>query len=613
MGSGLLEDVFHVYHFFRGDVGWGRFAKQKEKVAPFTLEQWLQCIQQILRGTTKKTRMLPPLMSHLFVVALQHLVPRQLLVALTPASWSEVLMLYMDAMERYFTTEASGHANALPGLAIDAEYLVGATEEPKDEALLEPPMTTTRTSFYLQGPLFKAHSKLLTQDPWMLTAEELVGLLRALSDDMLATLPECSYELDDRLQETHELLKRKKAADALIRKLQTTKNKEQAEEKEQQESDEKQTRSNTKLPTVSDNQMESAKRAQHKANHDYEKACRSRLVRTEHIGEDRNFHAFHHFYNDPEKVYVLRRGKNMPSPASFKVPDLEAPYKTTWYSMDKKSILESYIKALDVRGKREAALSEVLQPARKFLFDDIKVLNDKKALLKEKLDLQRRFENAKLNSESGRKSGRLAAQSEQEFTSLQTEIDFLEGCIVTGEAAPPKPDLEVETGLQLLRDFDQQESQNQRRRATRRDVQKQLQEEEKNDNPLPRLQCSRLWSSGNIDGTGIVGSIVWELLELEERVERLASWDENGEDRKAWISTLETAAHSWHAASPPLLLEDIGEDVGSVAASPEDESKAKKLRMSGTPDSVVTGSASSTLTASQILSMLKVRTLSLVG
>jgi hypothetical protein len=81
------------------------------------------------------------------------------------------------------------------------------------------------------------------------------------------------------------------------------------------------------------------------------------------------------------------------------------------------------------------------------------------------------------------------------------------------------------------------------------------------------------------------------------------------------ISTWETAAHSWHAVSPPLLLEDIGEDVGSVAASsPEDENKAKKLRMSDTPGSVVvTGSASSTLTASQILSsMIKVRTLSFV-
>jgi hypothetical protein len=180
-----------------------------------------------------------------------------------------------------------------------------------------------------------------------------------------------------------------------------------------------------------------------------------------------------------------------------------------------------------------------------------------------------------------------------------------------GEADPPKPDLEVETGLQLLRDFDQHKSQNQRR-ATRRDVQKQLKEVEENDNPLPRLQCSRLWSSGNIDGTGIIGSIVWELLELEERVERPASSDENGEDRKAWISTLETAAHSWHVASPPLLLEDIGEDVGSVAASPEDESKAKKLKTSDTPGSVITGSASSTLTASQILSMIKVRTISFV-
>jgi hypothetical protein len=597
MGSGLLDDVFHIYHFFRGDVGWGRFTKQKDVVAPFTLHQWLQCIQQILRGGAKKSRMLPPLMTHLFVVALQHLVPTQLRVGLTPASWSEILMLYMDAMERYYTTEASLDANALPGLAIDAEYLLGVTDEPKEEAILEPP-TSKESSFYLQGSLRKIHSKLLAHDPWMLSVEELVALLKVLVDDLLATQPECSNILDDRLQETFELLKRKREADAHFRKVQMTRKKEQTEEKEQNESDEKATRSNTKLATVSEAQIESAKRAQQKATEAYEKACRSQRVRTEPIGEDRNYHALYHFYNDPERVYVLQKGKTMPSQVSYKVPGLDT-YRTTWYSIDKRSVSEQYTDSLDVRGKRECALQEALQPSRKYAEDDIKAMNDQKALLKELQDKQRKLENAKLKCEFGRKSGRLVAQSEQEFSALQAEIDFMKQC-VAGQAVPAKPNLERETGMEMLRDFDKQEEHNQRRRATRRDMQKQQEQQE--EEKLPRLQCSRLWSTGNIDGTGIIGSTVSGLLDVEERVQGLASWEKG--DCKAWIANLETAVYSWHAGSPPQLEE---EPRGSAAATPENGSEAKKQRLNDTPGSI--GSAvsnSSNLSASQILSMLKV-------
>merc|ERR1712238_384895 len=78
IGSGIMNDVIHIYHFFRGDVGWGRFNEQKLLVAPFTLEQWMECVQQISKGWSKKARMLPPLMTHLFVVTLQHLVPEKL-------------------------------------------------------------------------------------------------------------------------------------------------------------------------------------------------------------------------------------------------------------------------------------------------------------------------------------------------------------------------------------------------------------------------------------------------------------------------------------------------------------------------------------------------------
>ncbi len=593
MGSGLLDDAFHIYHFFQGDVGWGRFPQNKDVLAPFTLQQWLQCIQQILRGGAKKSRMLPPLMTHLFVVALQHLVPKELQAALTPSSWSEILMLYMDAMERYYTTEASMDSGVLPGLGIDAEFLLGLNDVPKDQSLLDPP-TVRESNFYLQGHLEKIQSKLLTNDPWMLSAEELLTLLKALVDDMLATHAECSYEMDFRIQETFDLLKRKREADAHFRKLQNLRKKEQNEEKEQDKNEEKATRSNTRLPSISDAQLEAARRAQQKATDAYDKARQGKRIRTEPIGEDRHFHAVYHFFNDPEHVYVAQRGKALAVPAPFSIPGGADIYRTAWHTINKRSLLEKYVESLDIRGRREGILQEALQTAIKTVHDDIKAMNDKRALLKEKRDLQRRFENAKLKCEVGRKSGRLAAQSEHEFFELQAEIESLEK-FIAGESELVKPDLEMTTGLNMLREFEKIEEQSQNRRSTRRDLQMQEQEET-DESKYPRFKCSKQWSTGNIDGTGVIGSIVWELLELEERVERLASWEG---DRKSWISILETATHSWHTNSPPHL--EYEHPSSFSKQSPEIESEDKKGRLNGDLG------PSSNMTTFQVLNMMKVR------
>lgn len=595
MGSGILDDAFHVYHFFRGDVGWGRFPQNKSIVAPFTLEQWLGCIQQVLSGGAKKSRMLPPLMTHLFVVALQRLVPKELEAALSPASWSEVLMLYMDAMERYYTTESSLDSAALPGLGIDADYILHVTDEHKVESCLEPP-TVRESNFYLQGPLAKIQDKLFTNDPWLLSAEELLSLLKALVDDLLATQPLCSEELDNRLQETYELLRTKRDADALYRKLQNLRRKEENEKKESEEKGEKPTRSNMKLPSVSDAKLESARRSQQKANDAYEKACRSKRTRTEPIGEDRHYNAYYHFWHDPENVYVAQRSKALPSPASFNVPGVAAEYRTVWHFIDKRSVLEKYIESLDVRGKRENNLKEGIEPAVKTVFDDIKVMNEKKALLKSKQGLQNELEKARLKCEVGRKSGRLAAQSEQEFFDLQEDIKRLEQTIEKGEAEPEKPDLEVTTGLAMLREFDRVGDTTQSRRATTRGTRKEDPEGEQEDKHTP-FKCSKLWSSGNIDGSGVVGSIVWDLLELEERIQKLAAWDK---DRQSWISGLETSAHSWHMASPPSLEADKSQS----PSSPKEESSsdagadAKKQRRQS--------SETNSQSVHQVLSMMKV-------
>eukprot|EP00980_Cylindrotheca_fusiformis_P010674 scaffold2381_cov128-Cylindrotheca_fusiformis.AAC.15 len=585
--TGLLEDVFHVYHFFRGDVGWG--INQEKGVAPFSLQHWLGCVQQVLVGAAKRSRMLPPLMTHLFVVALQNLVPEELQAALTPASWSEILMLYMDAMDRFHETELSQKSNAIPGQPIDTEHLFGNSEKRKDDLHLE---ETKPEHSYLDKTLAKVHSKLLTQDPWMLSADELLALLRALADDLLAIAAETAVELDDRLQESTELLKNKRYADSNYRKLQATRLKEhgeiKAEEKMRIESGLKATRSNTKSFTVSETQLESAKRAQQKANDAYEKARMSRPIRTEPIGIDRDFNEYYHFWNDPLRVFVLQRGKALPSSRPSKLQNLEN-FRTSWYSINHRSILESYMKSLDVRGERESALYQALEPACRLVDDDIKVANERKAQLKEKRELQRKLENAKLKCEFGRKSGRLAAQSEQELSVLEAEIATLEEKIAATKE-PNKPDLEEETGLKLLRLFEN-EPRN-KTRATRSNMQSQI---DGNDS-FPRLPCSSLCSTGSIDGTGVVGSVVWDLLKLEERVERLCSYEEDG--REEWVTSLEMAVKSWHVASPPVL-EEMTKDNSVVNGS-----NGKKQKVAGSPDANVSGGQ--THSAAQILTMLKV-------
>ena len=636
MGSGVINDIIHIYHFFRGDVGWGRFRKQKSLVAPFTLEQWMECVQLVSKGWCKKARMLPPLMTHLFVVTLQHLVPEKLSSALTPASWSEVLLLYMDAMQLKYTEKikAEEGKNTIRSLGIDAEYLFYVSDEAKDVSELDAPCSDS--SYLGTGTLKKAHSKCVNSDPWHLNAEELLSLLKALVDDVLGTCGECAEELEIRNDETYELLKRKKAADAQFRKVQTARNRQLAAvlaaEKEQQKAEEaaaaalaaekgeatngekkkpeekkieKVTRSsissvNSKLVTISESKLEKVRREQQKAQDAYDKSLRSKRIRTEPVGMDRNFQEVYHSLHDPELVFFLQRGKPVQSDLSFEVPDSKSPRRITWQAMKKKSVLNTFMDSLDVRGIRESNLHEALQLARRHVYDDIKEMNDKKALLREKSDVKRRLENARTNYQNGRKSGRLASQSEQELIDLQEEIERLEKSVEDGNIVKEN-DMESEMGLDMLRDFDTQEQQSQRRRANRREVQKTPDDEEKG---MEKLHCSILWPSGHIDGTGIIGLTVSTLLDLEERVENLASWETG--DRKSWISSLETAIHAWNEGSIPFLIcEDSGPPLSSLT-SPEPKKKKKNISTPGSANSNGTSSSNVVMSSYQIVCMIRV-------
>jgi hypothetical protein len=551
------------------------------------LQQWMQCVQHVMNGWSKKARMLPPLMTHLFVVTLQYLVPAKLRAALTPASWSEVLLLYMDAMERYYTTEASEEPNTIPSVGIDIEYLFHASDEPNDVISLEGPEPF---SPYLTGVRQKAHSKLEIQDPWTLNTEELLSLLTALVDDVLASSTECSDELDVRNDETYELLKTKRAADSNFRKLQTARNKELSDMKKDRkfngEAEEVPLRTNAKMAKASEAKLEKARREQQRATDAYEKYSRGKRIRTEPIGQDRNFHEIYHSWNDPERVFVLQRNKAIPSTLSYVVPNTTM-HRMIWHSIDKKSILDKYLESLDVRGKRESALHDALLPVRKLVFDDIREMNEKKLKLKEKVDLQNKLEVARKSYETGRKSGRLAAQSEQDLIDLQNEIEQMEASIEKGNIVV-EYNFEVETGFEMLREFDTQEKS--LRRVSRREMQKRQKEEK--EASVEKMNCSLLWPTGAIDGTGTVGMIVDQLLALEKRMENLVSWESG--DRSCWISGLERAVESWNEITiPNLAVESVH---FSVASPPNGNTKT------GTPKS-------SSTSVWQILSMIKVSVL----
>ena len=129
-----------------------------------------------------------------------------------------------------------------------------------------------------------------------------------------------------------------------------------------------------------------------------------------------------------------------------------------------------------------------------------------------------------------------------------------------------------------------------------------MQKQQDEESTVKKLECSKLWPSGHIDGTGIVGMMARELLELEERFEKLARWESF--DRKSWISSLETAIHAWNEGSMPFLLEDANKDPS--VNSGEHQSKTHHATTPSSFNSSGGGSQNSTMTSYQIVCMIRV-------
>ena len=231
---GLFGDLLQIYHFFKGDLN---FSRGKSIVADFTLQQLIHAADEILNGKAKKMKAIPPLIVHLFVTCLNYLTtsPKigdspeakqmesdlsSLRKSLSAVSWSEVCVMYMDCMERFYSSTASQDDGVLRGGFVDADYLFRLKAQHESPDL--PSDLPEGYGAYLghdRSSLYRAHFKLLKQDPWHLTAEELMALLRALTDDVIATQPEVAASLNNQEEELKEQAKVKRAADAHFRKM----------------------------------------------------------------------------------------------------------------------------------------------------------------------------------------------------------------------------------------------------------------------------------------------------------------------------------------------------------------------------------------------------------
>ena len=597
---GLVSDLLQVYHFFRGDVHFSQLQMNEHTttagrnssnsnnddssiVPEFTLRNLVFATEQVINGNAKKSRLVPPLLVHLFVVCLQILCAppssfdentmskaekhmhqdlyKYLYPALSSTSWADVLYHYLDAMERYYCTDATRNTKVVPPLNTDIHYLLRIT----DQAMV--PMTPAKVSSlenneehavpegymgYLgdtAGTLAKAYSKLAKMDPWMLTAEELMAALRALTDDILAMYPEIGADMSKREENMMELKRKKNKADAHLRKVRLAYEGPSKKTKKPQEENEEE----KFKPTATKAQFEAAQRAQQKASDEYEKGIKKIVARTEPIGYDRNFNAVYCFRHDPEILYVEE--VRAPTGASQHMPQELQVHRRSWHAIESTSLFDLFTSSLDIRGRREYDLYEELmgppgsnQSLRRYLTDDIQEQKSIAGRKREREALQAKITAVLIRRDQGRKSERNAGAADLEIENLERELRSIERKIEQDEE-PETRDYEELTGLDALRRFERQSRYS--RRATRE------RKDSKESKKLPVLFCSKLVGQSiyKSNGVGHVWQLVNDLLEIEDLCQQLVPLDDTAADisRERWRSAVVDLANQWNSSAPLLI------------------------------------------------------------
>jgi len=642
---GLAPDLMQVYHFFRGDVSFCDLT-DKKMVCDFRLSHLIYATDEVLLGNAKKSRMIPPLLAHLFCVCLSILTNpvgdgttesreqtqlnkdlKELGAALNSASWPEVCCMYMECMDRYYKSPSSQDPSVLKGGVTDVNYLFRLTHTPDFTQHSVGDIPDGYNGYFAskKSTLAKAFDKLNRHDSWTLQAEELLALLRALTDDVLATRPDITVEISEREEKLAELARTKRSADSNFRKVKLAvegpppkkpvpqkkddkKDDRKSIDSKKDETEETKEKEKPFKPTATKKQFEQAKRDQKRANEAYTLGLQNLISRTEPFGFDRQFNRYFVFSHDPEFVFI-EMNRSTTGNAEHLPTDVQVN-RTSWHAIDKVSVLDQFAASLDVRGHREKALYEVLmgsedsveKPLKSYMYDDVKEKNAISVFKDERKAVELKLEEVKLNHVRLEEEGRRPSRFQMEQVSdLDAQIAVLTRKIADAEI-PYVPNYAQLTGLDVLRKFD-----NKVKRHTRRTI---------SDSASP-IPCVNLIPSGSTR-SGTVGCIVDEVLNVEKLCQDLVPWEEE-EQRTRWVRELDNLATTWNEAcslvighvpkekAPPaspsegvLAMTALASPVGRMSLDSIGSVKRRKL---DSPASAATpgGNASS----HQILSQLK--------
>ncbi|KAK1745043.1 hypothetical protein QTG54_004334 [Skeletonema marinoi] len=609
---GLVTDVLQVWHFFCGDVG---LADENYPVPKFSVKTMFYALDEVLSGNAKAAKALPPLITHLFVTALKMLSAAQdtssdapvdlrlqadlvkLAEGLNAVSWSQIFFYYVELMESYYTSDLSLGPDVLPSEGkLDMSYFWDHVkmDVDNDEPKSEEPIEYNAYIGNPNGVLAKALSKLQRQvEPWALSAEELMAMLRTLTDDILAKRPDLSEDMLGRGAKLYELQKAKRAAlvkynkvrlayegpkkPSRPRKADNDAKKEDAVKgsagdegtgndskvEEEDEEEEKEEEEKPFVPTATKKQFETAQKAWVKAHEAFENGITKLVSRSEPIGFDRHHNAFYVFRHDPEMVHIERL-KPMSLTDELKLLGVELNPFSSWHVIDTKPLFEQFLGCLDDR--ELTILKRRLHDGKQ---DNTRV----QAREKEVEDLQRRLENAKsaCDAADGRRSGRLAGNAEDDLKKIEEEIKF------TLEAHQEEERQEKSgrekatdyfslTGLQMVMDLHASAGKKQTRSS------RKTEEVVETGNPsIADMTCDKLWWDDKVGGNGTVNVLVNALLEMEDKCNDLSPWRRHDTTRDEWRNQLSAASVAW--------TQDCSMQLGP-SAEHEDEMTSASLRMS---------------------------------
>ena len=636
---GLVSDMMQVYHFFCGDVGYGMI--NADVVPSFSFENLIFAADEMIKGNSKVARTLPPLISHLFVSSLriltgadgsrngliydekeiESLSPQEVRLrddliklgsGINVVSWASICVFYMDAMERFFTTDASVNKGKLPGIPIDPDFFKEDMGNGDQLDLADAMMADTEVSVLPEGysgyigssgsATFRAFVKLSKSDPWTLTAEEAFALLRTLTDDILSNDPDLSKNIIDRGEELYELRKAKRFADIHYKRMklafegpkQTAKKKgEQKKDDdtdskeiaegsvEKDDEDAKDSEKDTKENPDGSSESKDDKLAEDDKDSEKEKTekkkvekAKPKVTKREFMTAERGMIKANEAYEKALRKLTTRTEPigldkhlnpvyfffhdperlyieiSKPAPISFKPdPHLRYPVKS-WHIIDSKSLFDDFLSSLDVRGRREDDLYDAMSGGTASVR---RYLYDD---IKKKQELHAR----KRELEDLEK--RLAAAREEcaaEEMGKKRSGRLAANAVVELSKVQEEIDGAVAAlkGRSVPVEIDYNEKTGiallcDYENGIKKKIKALSKLGSSDTNIVEALdRCSYLWSAGRSNGA--LGLVVDSILELEGHCESLAAWTRLDVSREDWISNLKNTVSAWKQGNNLLV------------------------------------------------------------